>query len=25
VTGSTFVPAILRAWWLEHVVERTRR
>ncbi len=25
VTGSTFVPATLRAWWLEHVVERTRR
>ncbi len=25
VTGSTFVPATLRAWWLEHVGERTRR
>ena len=25
VTGSTFVTATLRAWWLEHVVERSRR
>jgi len=25
VTGSTFVAATLRAWWLEHVVERSRR
>jgi len=25
VTGSTFVPATLRAWWLEHVGERSRR
>lgn len=25
VTGSTFVAATLRAWWLEHVLERTRR
>ncbi|GAC1306173.1 MAG: folylpolyglutamate synthase/dihydrofolate synthase family protein [Vulcanimicrobiaceae bacterium] len=25
VTGSTFVAAELRAWWLEHVVERSRR
>ncbi len=25
VTGSTFVTATLRAWWLEHVGERTRR
>ncbi len=25
VTGSTFVTGILRAWWLEHVVERSRR
>ena len=25
VTGSTFVAAILRDWWLEHVGERSRR
>jgi dihydrofolate synthase/folylpolyglutamate synthase len=25
VTGSTFVAGILRDWWLEHVVERSRR
>ena len=25
VTGSTFVTGALRAWWLEHVVERSRR
>ena len=25
VTGSTFVTGLLRAWWLEHVVERSRR
>jgi dihydrofolate synthase/folylpolyglutamate synthase len=25
VTGSTFVTGILRDWWLEHVVERSRR
>ncbi len=25
VTGSTFVPATLRAWWLEHVGEGSRR
>jgi dihydrofolate synthase/folylpolyglutamate synthase len=25
VTGSTFVTAILRQWWLEHVAERSRR
>ncbi len=25
VTGSTFVAATLRAWWLEHVFERSRR
>lgn len=25
VTGSTFVAATLRSWWLEHVVERSRR
>jgi dihydrofolate synthase/folylpolyglutamate synthase len=25
VTGSTFVTGLLRTWWLEHVVERSRR
>ena len=25
VTGSTFVTGLLRDWWLEHVVERSRR
>ncbi|MBD5655668.1 MAG: hypothetical protein IAI50_10905 [Candidatus Eremiobacteraeota bacterium] len=25
VTGSTFVTATLREWWLEHVAERSRR
>jgi dihydrofolate synthase/folylpolyglutamate synthase len=25
VTGSTFVTGLLREWWLEHVVERSRR
>jgi hypothetical protein len=25
VTGSTFVTGTLREWWLEHVVERSRR